>query len=1765
MRMKKIFKLVMLLVAFLTSTNVAWANGNGANVYAYGENYTKYAGTAKGKVYVGSSAPSSSSSYKISNNEFFEYTNDNEGDVSAKLYAQPEQGWVFAGWVRTYNKSTTAYSNSNDYKNNYANESGKIFNTDPSSYTSTDNPYTCNISATDANNKDDYIAFRAHFVWDKSTELLAPTFTFKKEAKYTKKVPIPLGSTYAGIQQEDGTYSGAFSIYGYAINDNGVDGFQVTFSDPSIAHYDYENNTIIADAIGETTVTIYQPRQYKDVSGTPTPFIAESETVSQKIKVIPDDPTQICEIGDTRYTFADAIAYANNHPGEEIVIWIVKNGVVAPEGGDDEVYFTLPENATLLIPRAADQTDPENTIKLLEEATAPSLYRKLTFAAGVHMDVFGTIEVGGHQNIAGQGVNTGGVGVPSRTYGQLVLCDKSQLTIQAGGVLRAWGFVTGDIENKFSNDNVPCGEIDVRRGGIVREQFQIYDWKGGTCSVRKMLIPMDDWVGQSDENKDKKVFQVTQYFIQNVEVPTTYRPGSKLLCCTGMVMGGSPYVCPSLGIVGVEYSATERDDAMFLMAETDDSQDTWVRKYYDPVHDKQVYEINNSARLGNLLLDFSGHQLQSKNYILPITTNMHIHLLYGGMEITQSTELLPGAEIEVDKQSTVTINPDQAFYLYDNTEWNTYVYSGLYAQQIRYSPIYGGQPNKRLFTQDGIGKAKLNIHGTFDVKGEMYTTETGANICSRNDDAGTIHFLNPAPTSDTLLWQVLNATPDYESQRCIPALLRNTDVDHPTTETAGTPAGQSFCYINDKWTQFNIDPDNACFVYDNYGIYYAKPDEYVAINATKTQKLDEDGVTPILDAQGNPIYDYIGNPDHTYSDYAGTGRLFILVDECQWWEVVNEDNLYHCIHPQNDTYYFWDDDAEMWLEKLYNISWKNWDGSDIYNGVDVVDAYQLPYGTMPKYLSTNPTREPDPDKIYSFTGWSPALEVVRGDKTYTATYSSEPRRYDILFQYEDGGFIERQFLTLGSIPECTEAAEIQAEKNPEKYLLTWEPALSAVTGDAVYTAKWIDLDNNPGPFTITFKNYDNTTYHTAVDVAKNTQPTLGDKSAPTRSETAEYTFAFAGWKAADNQMYATEDLPLATMDAIYTAVFTPTAKTYTVNFYKEGTTNATKTPEQLLASRTGLLLGVNPEIPTGEGTTKASTAACTYTTEWIDMSSLTFDEDGNIITDEEDWVKSVSSVSKNADYLVYFRPEHIRYTISTKSEIEDGGVFSNGGSVVTGGGVYDYDTPVQLGVTANPGYQFLRWKEDGSTENPRNVTVSANATYTAVVEQVIVDMELGLTDVAKITTSIPIHNLYIVSDGTSSSYLNGAENLVLSEVNDVQGQAYFDLTLNTWARHWNAFAVPFEVDLKNTSIVEVKTKGGVATNRTLRYGRDYDIVYYKESVRATSGPTYNCWDYVDSKNKVLTPGEAYLIAFTSHVGTIRFTGEQDGTHHIKVGTGVEVTYTDPVDPKDGGWNGIGNPRTYHALLNAGVTECQIHNGDTIGSDSYIAYEMTNKKFVVGKAAFVKVGAAPSVVVERATTQSAITPKAAPRRANTIATGSDRYTVEIMPENGKLADRLFLLVDEDKADEYMDGKDLPKAGVGSTRAQMWVSRYGAKLCKNTIAPTDDQADYPLGIYAPKAGEYTIYVAAQPEGEQALYLTLEGKAIWNLSDGAYTLNLERGTTTQYGLRVSAKAPHVATGVDEAVVDAHGETKKVLINNQVYIIRGDQVYTIDGQLVK
>ena len=49
---------------------------------------------------------------------------------------------------------------------------------------------------------------------------------------------------------------------------------------------------------------------------------------------------------------------------------------------------------------------------------------------------------------------------------------------------------------------------------------------------------------------------------------------------------------------------------------------------------------------------------------------------------------------------------------------------------------------------------------------------------------------------------------------------------------------------------------------------------------------------------------------------------------------------------------------------------------------------------------------------------------------------------------------------------------------------------------------------------------------------------------------------------------------------------------------------------------------------------------------------------------------------------------------------------------VTGGGVYDSAATATLTATPNEGYKFVNWS-DGNENNPRLITVTANATYTA--------------------------------------------------------------------------------------------------------------------------------------------------------------------------------------------------------------------------------------------------------------------------------------------------------------------------------------------------------------------------------------------------------------------------------------------------------------------
>ena len=491
---------------------------------------------------------------------------------------------------------------------------------------------------------------------------------------------------------------------------------------------------------------------------------------------------------------------------------------------------------------------------------------------------------------------------------------------------------------------------------------------------------------------------------------------------------------------------------------------------------------------------------------------------------------------------------------------------------------------------------------------------------------------------------------------------------------------------------------------------------------------------------------------------------------------------------------------------------------------------------------------------------------------------------------------------------------------------------------------------------------------------------------------------------------------------------------------------------------------------------------------------------------------------------------------------------------------YNGETPTK--IKENYNCVFTGWDSEIAP-------VTGNATYTAqfieIPLELVISGEYSLPAAIEVnTTVVKVSGDLDIEEGKSLS----TQDLILEASENASGQirgnglltatrnVYFDLHLNTAMRHWRAFTVPFEIDLKQHPIL--------ADGVSMPLGVQYDIVYYDGAERAAHGKTPDCWRYVeDDANWILTPGKAYMIVFGRDVNTVRFTKKNDASIRYTGTVSVAENHSDRSGGTDGGWNGIGNPATYHAMLNAGVTECQVHNGEEIGSDGYTPCDMG--KFIVGKAVFVQVAAPQSVVVERATVSDELIKPQAPRRTNANASGKNRFDVQIAPVDGKMADRMFLHADEYKEDKYVILQDLAKAGLSTKRAQIWVDRYGTKLCKNTAVLTDGQAEYPLGIFAPAAGDYTIQVAERPDEETMLYLTFDGQAIWNLTYGDYVASLEKGTTNRYGLRLVRNTPQVATGMDEAVVDANGETRKVLINDQVFIIRGEKVYTIDGQLVK
>lgn len=150
--------------------------------------------------------------------------------------------------------------------------------------------------------------------------------------------------------------------------------------------------------------------------------------------------------------------------------------------------------------------------------------------------------------------------------------------------------------------------------------------------------------------------------------------------------------------------------------------------------------------------------------------------------------LLPGAQINIAKDAELNIVSGKSLYVYDYNietgEWGPYCINNKEFVPVLYSPTKTGT---RTLTD-----AKIDVNGTLTAAGSVYTTQSGANICSSE---GTGRFIQTgAPGTGSNTYQCTQANKDitYVSIPITPAKLKNADGKY--TETKDAVANDTFIY-----------------------------------------------------------------------------------------------------------------------------------------------------------------------------------------------------------------------------------------------------------------------------------------------------------------------------------------------------------------------------------------------------------------------------------------------------------------------------------------------------------------------------------------------------------------------------------------------------------------------------------------------------------------------------------------------------------------------------------------------------------------------------------------------------------------------------------------------------------------------------------------------------------------------------------------------------------------------------------------------------------
>ena len=372
-----------------------------------------------------------------------------------------------------------------------------------------------------------------------------------------------------------------------------------------------------------------------------------------------------------------AINYASSTSNKTIILM---NNATLPAGN-----YHIPSGIMLLIPFDDANTVYTTQPEAVETRTLPTAYRTLTLSEGANITVDGSICLPAkHYCVLGGKV---GGASPDGPCSFIKMESGSNITLNNGANLYAYGFITGS------------GTVTAKNGANVYEYFQIMDFRGGTQST----------------DMDNGVFPLSQYYIQNIEVPLTLEAGAVETCFATVGISGMTFGS------GVAFIA--RSGAMFNLSSGS------LTKSYDTKTDRLVVEVNGTMTISPIELKFGSGlmsmSINSKNYELPINNNITVKVNSGNITLAQDVAMLPGSQLIISDGAKCVVGSGCNVYVYDSAEWGGFCSPA----NKNFVPLQYAPGRKYNRTNADLKDAVIQVEGILDASaGYIYTTAGGADI-----------------------------------------------------------------------------------------------------------------------------------------------------------------------------------------------------------------------------------------------------------------------------------------------------------------------------------------------------------------------------------------------------------------------------------------------------------------------------------------------------------------------------------------------------------------------------------------------------------------------------------------------------------------------------------------------------------------------------------------------------------------------------------------------------------------------------------------------------------------------------------------------------------------------------------------------------------------------------------------------------------------------------------------------------------------------------